>query len=270
MASLDSALLDIGELDLFARRQTPVHRIDPRAKVLVTLAYLVTVISFGKYEVSRLLPLLLYPVAIIVIGQLPVPYLAGKLLLASPFALLVGIFNPLFDRAAMMQIGALEVSGGWISFASILLRFALTLAAALILVATTGFHSVCMALTRLGVPRVFVTQLMLLYRYIFVLADEAARMMQAWSLRSVSGRAMSPKVFSALIGQLLLRALDRAHRLHAAMLSRGFDGSFRTVSTLNFTHRDAIYIMLWTAFFVFVRCYNLPRILGEAAMGWGS
>ena len=70
--------------------------------------------------------------------------------------------------------------------------------AALILIALTGFNAVCRALTRLGVPRLFVVQLLLFYRYIFVLVDEAERMEMARSLRSFDSqiqafqRSLSP------------------------------------------------------------------------------
>ena len=65
----------------------------------------------------------------------------------------ITIFNPLFDQQTLLQLGPLAISGGWVSFVSILLRFALTVFAALILIATTSFTGVCMALERLGAPR---------------------------------------------------------------------------------------------------------------------
>jgi cobalt/nickel transport system permease protein len=267
MSKLESALLDLGGLDTLARRPTPIQRLDPRAKVLVALAFLITVVSFGKYDLSGLLPLLAYPVALIVLGDLPPGYLLGKLLLASPFALAIGIVNPLLDRTILMRLGPLRISGGWISYASILLRFGLTLSAALILIATTGFDSVCLALARLRAPRALTVQLMLLYRYIFVLAGEGSRMVRAWSMRAGGGRRMSPRVFSSLVGQLLLRALDRAQRLHMAMLCRGFDGEVRRLRPLRLGAPDAVFVLAWTAFFALTRLYNLPQLLGRAVMG---
>jgi len=177
-----------------------------------------------KYDLSGLMPLFLYPVALIALGNLPPSQLLGKLLAASPFALLVGVFNPFLDRTVLIQIGSVHISGGWISYASILRRFTLTVSEALILVSTTGFNSVCRALACMKAPKSLTLQFMLLYRYIFVLAEEASRMFKAWSLRSVMRKRMPLKVFVSLMGQLLIRALDRAQRVHMAMLSRGFDG----------------------------------------------
>ncbi|MCL5269714.1 MAG: cobalt ECF transporter T component CbiQ [bacterium] len=267
MSKIESALFDLSGLDALALQQSPIHRLDPRAKVLTALAFAITVVSFGKYDLTGPLPLLAYPVVLIVLGDLPPGYLLGKLIIASPFALVVGVFNPLLDRAALTQLGPLNVSGGWISFGSILLRFGLTLLAALILIATTGFNAVCLALTRLRVPRVLTVQLMLLYRYIFVLTGEGARMVRAWSLRAVSERRMPSRIFSSLAGQLLLRALDRAQRIHMAMLSRGFEGEIRPIRPLRLGAADAAFALAWTGFFVLVRFYNIPRLLGRLVTG---
>lgn len=267
MSKLDAALLNLSGLDLLALQDTFVHRLDPRAKVLAALAFIVTVVSYPKYDLPGLAPMALYPVVLATLANLPSRYLLGKLLLASPFALVVGLFNPWMDRTVHLWIGPVGVSGGWTSFASIVLRFFLTLSAALILIATTGFPSVCRALARLKVPRAFTVQLLLLYRYIFVLAQEASRTVKAWSLRAAPGQRPSWRLFGSLAGRLLLRALDRAHRIHTAMLSRGFDGEIRSVRPLHFGYRDGAFVLGWCAFFVAARCWNVPEAVGQAVMG---
>ena len=72
MSNAVAGLAQFGMLDRLARRDTPVHRIDPRAKLLTTLAFLVCVISFEKYELSALLPFALYPVVLMAAADLPV------------------------------------------------------------------------------------------------------------------------------------------------------------------------------------------------------
>ena len=41
-----------------------------------------------------------------------------KLLAVAPFALFVGILNPLLDRGVLFQMGGFGITGGWVSFAS--------------------------------------------------------------------------------------------------------------------------------------------------------
>ncbi|MDQ1256537.1 MAG: cobalt/nickel transport system permease protein [Candidatus Hydrogenedentes bacterium] len=267
MPSIESALFDIRGLDRFAAQDSVIHRRDPRAKVITTLAFIVAVVSFDKYDLSGLMPFFLYPVALIAAGNLPPGYLLGKILAVSPFALAIGAFNPFLDRAIVAEIGPVQLSGGWISYASIHVRFALTVSAALILISTTGFDAVCQALARLKCPKVLTVQFMLLYRYLFVLTEEASRMVKAWTLRSVGRRKMPLRVFGSLAGQLLLRSLDRAQRVHMAMLSRGFDGEFRPIRPMRFGAADLLFVTVWTSYFVVARLYNLPHWLGQAVMG---
>ena len=267
MAKIESAFFDLSYLEALAGRNTAVHRTDPRIKVLTAAIFVVCVVSFDKYVISAMLPFALFLVVIMGLATIPADYLLKKLIIVSPFAIMVGIFNPLLDQQPMLHFGTFALSGGWLSFFSILLRFSLTVSAVLILVATTGFNAVCMAMVKLGMPKIFAVQLLMLYRYIFVLIDEGLRMYQARTLRSFQKRAMGLKTFGHLVGQLLLRTLDRAQRIHLAMLCRGFDGTIRIRQTLKITGKDILFFVGCSAVLFLLRSYDLPRILGALLTG---
>ena len=267
MSSLEEGLYDLGRLDRLAYGHTAVHRLDPRAKVLTTLVFLVCVVSFGKYEVVAMLPFVVFPVALATDAGLPLGFLLRKLVAVAPFAVLVGIFNPLLDRQIVAFLGPIGISGGWISYASILMRFFLTTISVLVLIATTSFSGVCAALARMGMPDVLVTQLLLLYRYMFVLGEETMRVARARALRSFGGRGMGLRVYSHILGHLLLRTYARATRIYQAMLSRGFDGRVRTLKTLSVSARDVAFVVGWCAAFVAFRLYNVPEGVGRLVTG---
>ena len=266
MAYIDSAFFDIGALDALARGDSAVHRLDPRAKLVTCLVFLLCIASFDKYAISALVPYLVFPVALAGSARLPFAFLAKRLLIVAPFAVFIGIFNPFLDRQILFHLGPLAVTGGWVSFASILLRFVLTIGIALVLIATTSFPGVCLALEGIGAPRVFAVQLLLLYRYLFVLVDEALRMVRARSLRSVQRHGQGMRVFGKLVGQLLLRTLERAQRIHRAMLCRGFTGEFRTLRRLHFGRKELVFTCGWSAFFILLRLVNLPQLFGSWIM----
>jgi cobalt/nickel transport system permease protein len=249
-------------LDELGRRDTPLGRIDARAKVLVVFGLLGTVASFRPHDVGRLLPLVLFLVMGFVLGDVPVRLVATRVLIASPFALLVGIWSPFFDSSPLWRLGPLVLSAGWVSFLSVLLRFVLALTAVLLLVATTGFDAMCGALGRLGVPRVLITQLVLLYRYSFVLVGEVARTLRAHALRSPERPRPTLTTARSLLGELLLRTLGRAERVHAAMLCRGFDGTLAEPRRASWRPQDIVFLIGWCAYFGVVRCLDLPRWLG--------
>lgn len=266
MAKIDTTYFDLGSLDALAYRKSPIHSLDPRAKLITTLIFIVTVVSFDKYTLSGLLPFLIFPLYLFVRADLPTTQILKKLLIALPFAFFIGIFNPFFDQEPMLQLGPLTLSGGWISFVSILIRFSLTVTAALTLIATTSFTGICMAMEKLGCPRVFALQLLFLYRYLFVLIDEASRLIRARALRTFHGRGRGLKVFGSLLGQLLLRSIERAQRIHLAMNCRGFDGDIRMRQPVRFTARDGLFILCWSVFFILCRSWNIPQLLGSLSL----
>lgn len=267
MMRLDAALGDVDVLDRLAAGDSPVHRLDPRAKLIATAALLVTAVSYPKHDVAELMPLFLYPVAVLAVGRVPIRVIARYLLLACPFAVMVGAFNPLLDRQTALHVGPLAVSGGWLSFISILVRFVLTVSAVLLLLACTGYVAVCAAMARLGAPRLLVTQSLMLYRFIFILADEASRMVRAHSLRSLGEHPASIRIWGSLAGNLLLRAYDRGLRVHTAMLARGFDGTLHPVRGLHWSGRDTLFVVASGGFLAAARYGHLAARLGQWTMG---
>ncbi len=259
--------VDVSRMEEYARSEAPAQRIDARAKAVVTLAFVVDVMSFSRYTVSALTPFFVFPLAMLSLGRIPAGYLFRKILVAAPFALAVVIFNPLFDRAPLGAIGSVPISGGWVSFVSVMLRFLLTVGAALILVACTGMHRLCAGLERLGMPRVFAVQLLFLHRYLFVVADEGGRVMRSMALRAAGPAAPGLRVYGSILGHLLLRSMARADRVYRGMVARGFDGEIRLLRRSAMNGRDWAFLLGWTAFFMAARFWNLADLLGRLLTG---
>lgn len=265
--TFDSAFSGIGRLDRLAGGDSAVHRLDPRAKVAATALFVVTVVSFPKYEVASLAPFVLFPVVVAAAGGIPAGPIAKRVAAVSPFALFVGLFNPLFDRGTAVIAPGIAISAGWVSFASIMVRFALTASAVLLLVATTSFPGICRALRRLGLPAPFVSQLLFLYRYLFVLLEEAARAARAREARSFGKRGTGLRAFARLAGALLLRTVERAERIHAAMLARGFRGEFPAMRRDAMRPADALFVAAAGSFFAFCRLVPVPEAIGRLVRG---
>jgi cobalt/nickel transport system permease protein len=265
--TFDAQYFDIGRLDRLSYGNTFVHRLDPRIKVIATMLFLFTVISFPKYEVAALAPFFLFPVLLTTIGEIPVRFILKKVLLVSPFAILIGVFNPLLDTRTVTIISGIPISAGAVSFLSILMKFVLTVSAALLLIATTSFPGVCHALRRLGLPSLFVSQLLFLYRYIFVLMEEAMRITRARDMRSFGTRGLGTVVFVRLVGVLFLRAVDRAERIYRAMLSRGFQGDIPTLTRSRMGGKDLAFMAVTAIFLATFRFYPVTEGIGRLAQG---
>jgi len=259
-----TALLDLRELDRLALQDSPLHRLDPRVKTLATGVFLAFLASFGRQEVSGLLPLALFPVVLAALGGVPAGLLARKVALSLPFVLLLGAFLPLLERAPVFDIGPLQLSAGWVAFASLLVRAVLAVASATVLIAVTGMADLGSALVRLGLPGLFVQQLLLLYRYIFLLGEETRRRLLARTLRA-HGRRLGWGEFPAFAGHLLLRSWERAERVHAALLARGFQGTLPPQELTRLGPRAWAFLFGWTGYFVCCRFLPVAQLLGSLA-----
>ena len=261
--TFDDEYFNLGYLDTLSYRDTVIHRLDPRAKLLATLAFIFTVVSFPKYEVAGLLPFALFPVLLFTLGDIPVKFILKKVLLVSAFAFFIGVFNPLLDRQPLYSFFGIAVSGGWVSFLSIMLKFFLTVTAALLLIATTSFPGICLALQKFGIPDIFISQLLFLYRYIFVLAEEVMKVVRARDMRSFgkSGRGMT--VFTAIVGTLFLKTIERAERVYQAMLSRGFSGTLYSSKPHRLTGADALFLAITAGILYLLRVHDVVGAVGR-------
>lgn len=265
--SLAERYYSLGRLDRLSYQDTWVHRLDPRAKVIAVMGFVLTTISFPPYEVAGLAPLLLFPALLAALADIPLSFVARKVAVVSPFAILVGIFNPVLDDRTAAVIAGVPVSAGWLSFLSLLGKFCLTTAAAILLVATTSFPGVCRALRRLGAPAPFVAQLQFLYRYLFVLLEEALRLGRARDLRSFGKKGRGLRVYARLVGMLFVRTVERAERIYLAMLSRGFRGDMPGLARPGMKAADLFFLAAAAFFLLAVRLYPLSEKVGRLFEG---
>jgi cobalt/nickel transport system permease protein len=250
-------------IDRFAMGDSPIHRLDARAKLLAVLAYTVVLISFHRYAVADLAPMAILPLALLWFGRVPVWFGLRRVVILSPFILMLVLMSPFYDRvphAVTFGPWRYTVSGGWLTAADITVKFGLGVLALTALMCTTRFALLLEAMRRLGMPQMIVMQLGFLYRYIFVLIDEAIRVRRA---RDFRGAALAPAgrrlaVVGGVIGMLFARTLDRSQRIHLAMAARGYRGEPHNLSQLRFTASDAAFLMA-VVVYLFASRWVYPR-----------
>jgi cobalt/nickel transport system permease protein len=259
----------IGRLESLAREDSPVHRLHPGAKIVVTLLYIGTAVSFPSSELSGLGIFILYPAVLMSLSGTPWKPLLGRLLVSLPFAFMGAISNLIILRSPVLYIGSFGVTSGMISFVSILYRTFLTVLAALILIATTPFPDFIRQLTRMGMPKILGLQMVMTWRYITTLLSEAAAMYTAYQLRSRNAgrKGIRMKDMGSFIGLLLLRSFDRAERVYQAMKCRGFDGAYEAGRPFcrRLNTSDWLFIFGASGGILFFRFFNAGNFLGGIA-----
>ena len=146
MNKMEKALWELAEMDELAAQDSPIHRLCPTAKLLTTIAYILLVVSFPKYDLSGLIVMLLWPVLLFQFSGIPVHLCFYKLRIVLPLVMAVGLFNPFFDRAPLLNLGSVAVSGGVISMLTLMLKGVFSISAAYLLAVTTTMDDICHAL----------------------------------------------------------------------------------------------------------------------------
>lgn len=226
MDKLSHAQAELREMDALAAERSPLHRLHPLCKLLLTAVYIVTLVSFPKYALFPLIVMALYPVLLFQIADIPLRLCFHKLRFILPLVCAVGLVNPFLDRTPLFLLGSLTVTGGVVSMLTLMGKGILALTASFLLIATTPIDTLCAALRKLRVPAILTTLLLLTYRYIGLMLEEVSVMSQAYSLRAPGQKGLHISAWGSFLGQLLLRSIDRATELYHAMLLRGFQGDF--------------------------------------------
>lgn len=255
---LQYVLCELDAMERTAHMRSPLHCLDARAKLTVTVVYLVTMLSVPLVRLSDLLLYFAFPILTAAMGRLDYGRIFRRSLVVLPFVAFIGVFNVFYDREPAFRIGTLVITVGWTSFLSIILRGLLSVQGLLILVYSTGYYRLCRSMQQMGIPAVFTSQLLFVYRYLYVLIEETLAMSRARDARSFGRRSYPLKVWGTMIGQLLIRTFDRAEHITRAMLARGFTGHIpamgghRTAWSL----RDTLFLTVWSAVLIAVRLYH--------------
>ncbi|MEI6638949.1 MAG: cobalt ECF transporter T component CbiQ [Chlorobium sp.] len=207
--------------------------------LILSAMFLLFVLSVPKYNLPAVISYASFPLLLITAADIPVKPLLHRLLLLSPFVLLMAAANPWLDRRPFFDLFGITVSGGVISGMVIVVKSMVTMIALQLLTLLVPFYRLALALKRVGVPELFVTQLLLVYRYSFLLAKEAGAMKRARDMRSFGGKGKDLFTTAKLIGSLLIRTTARAEKIYMAMTARGFQhGLAEKAETPPFTRVD--------------------------------
>lgn len=196
--------------DRYSRLASPIHRLPVGLKLIGAMGAILSVILLPPAAPLGFVALALLLVLIAGISRIPPAFLVTRLLLLEPFAIGVALL-------------ALWGPDGGRTFLLLWCRSTLCLFTMVLLANTTPFDRILALLGQWRVPALLVTTLALMYRYLFVLVDEAERMHRARQSRTFRrGRRQFWQTGAQVIGQLFIRSTERAERIYTAMCARGW------------------------------------------------
>lgn len=219
-------------LDEYSNLRSPLHALDPRAKLLGFTALIVICVTTPPNLYAAFAVYLALEMALLWLSRLPLRHVARRMLVVLPFILVVAAFLPFFSRGGgSYNLGPVRVSGhGLMVLWNVAVKSTVSVLAVILLSSTTPFADLLRGMERLHVPRLLVALLSFTYRYIFVLVDEMQRMRRARDSRAWRGKWLwQSRTIGHMIAALFLRSYERGERVYAAMLARGYDGGLRTL-----------------------------------------
>jgi cobalt/nickel transport system permease protein len=224
--------------DQYKHRSSAIHYRDPRVKVAIIVLFILSCSLMPNGAWLGFASLLVMILVLTLLSQLGLTFTLRRSFVVLPFVL---VAFPLLFTIPGDIIYTLPVLDWGISaqglerFLTVMLRSWIAIQAAILLTAITPFPDLLWALGALRLPRSLVATIGFMSRYIFVMGDEALRMIRARSSRSarLAGTKRPSilwqgRVAGNMVGSLFIRALERSERVHAAMIARGYNGEMLT------------------------------------------
>ncbi len=263
MSKIVDAIQTLSSLEELASGNSLPHRLHPGVKIIVTFVFLIATLSPQRHHLSVLIGLFFYPAIIIPLANIPFSAIFKRTAVAMPFSLFAGISNIVFERDIALTLFHIPVTYGMISFTTLMIKTFLCVSAVLILIATTPSFNLFAQLRKFHIPQLLVLTIMLTYRYIFLLLEEAANMTLAYHLRAPNQKGVKMKDMGSFLGQMILRCFDRSERIYAAMECRGFDGEYHTEDNKPLTVKDLLWGTMLIGVVLLLRFFSLPQLFNS-------
>lgn len=205
-------------VDKYSQINSPIHKVEAKVK-LITFAFLcfvIVLLTNTSLFVFSVIFLLL--TVVLIFSKLPFGFVIKKVATLLPFALFVSFFIFFFS--------GLEFNVALTRFLGVLFKASLSAFALVLLVSTTKFEKLVFSARKLGLPGALADSILFMYRYLYLITDEAMKMQTARKLRGGKGWGLLNFFAAAkIVGVLFLRSYDRAERVYHAMLARGYKQS---------------------------------------------
>ena len=224
---------------LYLPGSSPVHRVPAEVKIVCAVVAVFAVVATPR---ELFWPFAVYAAGLFALWRsagIPLRWIAPRLLIELPFVVLAVLLPFAAGEPRTTFLGISLSTTGLYAAWGIIAKGTVGVAISLTLAATTNIRELPGGLSRLRVPAMVVTIVVLMLRYVDVIADEAARMRLARISRGDDPRTIRQIGATARgVGSLFLRSYERGERVHLAMLSRGFTGVITEFGTEPATRRQ--------------------------------
>ncbi len=234
--------------DEYAQINGTLQKIDPRIKIVFSLLFVFLV---NLTPLSKAFSLIYYAFILglcVLLARIPLIRILQKSLVVVPFIISFALFLLFYQHRQP-----------WFSL-FIILKSYLSLIAMILLISSTSFSHFLKALQKLKIPAILVMIFSFMYRYLFVIADELMNVKMAKDARTAGGSKWShTKTLANIIGVVFIHSYERSERIYQSMLSRGFDGTIRTLDDFELKNKDYIFGISAATIFILIKILEYSR-----------
>ena len=220
-------------LERWTHGASPLHLRDARAKILALLAFLIVLSTTPSSANLRVAAYAVVVLLAILIARLPLLSLLTRAAVVLPFSLTFAL--------------VCWAGGDNARAVSLVEKTYLSAIAVLVVAGATPLPALLKGFESLGTPRVLISVIQFLYRYLFVISEQAQHMRLSAASRSGIRKANRRNRFQAAagaLGVLFGRSYYRADGIHRAMLARGYNGQLPLADPGRFRVADAAFAVV--------------------------
>jgi len=256
--------ISLTELERESFRKSLIHRIDGRAKILMTLAIVIYAVSLPRMDALNFQKLMLletYLAALLLLSRLEFSYIALRFAIALPFGLGIALLQPFlrqpfipeFTVLITLPFGLDATREGALFGAIIFAKFLVSITAVILLSSTTSLSELVASARRLGMPREMALLFTMMVRYLFVFSNMLGRIRRAQKTRCFDllnkkvPRIWTLQQIGYTISSMFIRSYEQGERTYQSMLCRGYNADGHVyISRKNLRISDASFIALTT------------------------
>lgn len=245
MADITKAL----NLDELASRDSPIHNLDGRIKLISTV-FIIVIAAFSN---NIFIPIILEIFLLIVIKIAGLSYIDSfkRIAMLLPFGGAIIIFQPFVHPGNVLwSYSWLTITDVGLNFAILLLaRILVSLTSIVILSSTSPMQQIVASLRRLKMPKDLAMILSIMVRFLFVFIDELAAIRKSQKSRNFHIHSkLTPykwrvRQVGYTIAMMFVKSYEQGERVYKSMVSRGFsDESDLYNEKKSLERNDYIYI----------------------------
>jgi cobalt/nickel transport system permease protein len=229
---------ELYDIERMAYRDSPVHRLDARVKILICFACIIAVVAF-PYSTQVYLfggVMFLFFLGMWAFSRLPPQVYLKRFLMVLPFGFFIIFFQIFFENPRYSSFNAIldlpfgiHVFAESVEFATILgVKFLVCISFIILLSSSTKMQDLLDGAGRLGLPPEFALVLGMMIRYLFVFASMFNRVKNALETRcfdifdSSLPYTYRLRQMSYTVGSVFIRSFEQGERTYTSMLCRGY------------------------------------------------